>query len=98
MGLVSRWMVGKKGREGERERKMWNGKRTAASGISVSRVGWGRVGLGGSIGSGWRSGMEWMLSIGGIGVDAPEASGGGLGLSSAIPSVVSATNVDLLLW
>ena len=84
------WKEGKGRGEGE---EMWNGKRTAASGISVSRVGFG-----GSIGSGWRSGMEWMLSIGGIGVDAPEASGGGLGLSSAIPSVVGGTNVDLLLW
>ena len=88
MGLVSRWMVGKERKEGKGRGEgveMWNGERTAASGISVSRVG---LGLGGSIGSGWRSGMEWMLSIGGIGVDAPEASGGGLGLSSAIPSVV----------
>lgn len=31
--------------------------------------------------------MEWMLSIGGIGVDAPEASGGGFVDSSAIVSV-----------
>lgn len=82
--LMWDWLVGGwvERREGK-GKEMWNGKRTAASGISVSRVG-----LGGSIGSGWWSGMEWMLSIGGIGVDAPEASGGGLGLSSAIPSIV----------
>lgn len=30
------------------------------------------------------SGMEWMLSMGGIGVDASETSGGGMGVSSAI--------------
>lgn len=54
----------------------------------MSRLGWGRVWLGGSIGSeGGRSGIEWMLSIGGIGVDASAASaasGAGMGVSSAI--------------
>ncbi len=39
------------------------------------------------MGSGGGSGIEWMLSIGGIGVDAPEASGGGLRVSSAIVMV-----------
>lgn len=67
--------------------------RTAASDISVSRLGWGRVWLGGSIGSeGWRSGIEWMLSIGGIGVDASAASGAGVGGSSAI--FVASNEVD----
>ena len=43
------------------------------------------VWMGGSIGSaGGRSGIEWMLSIGGIGVDASGPSTGRLGLSSAI--------------
>lgn len=61
------------------------GGRTGASDISVSGLGWGRVWLGGSIGSeGGRSGIEWMLSIGGIGVDASAASGAGFGGSSAI--------------
>lgn len=59
--------------------------RTAASGISVSRLGWGRPWFGGSIGSGGgRSGIEWMLSIEGIGVDTSEASGWGSVVSSAI--------------
>lgn len=69
-------------------------ERTAASGISMSRFGWGGnrgrvwVWVGGSIGSGGGgSGMEWMLSMGGIGVDASETSGGGMGPSSAIVSV-----------
>ena len=59
--------------------------RTVASCISVSRLGWERAWLGGSMGSGgvW-SGIEWMLSIGGIGVDASEASGGRFVGSSAI--------------
>ncbi len=39
------------------------------------------------MGSGGGSGIEWMLSIGGIGVDAPEASGGGFRVSSAIVMV-----------
>lgn len=60
-------------------------RRTAASGISVSRLAGWRVWVGGSIGSGGElSGMEWMLSIGGIGVDTSEVSGGGMGASSAI--------------
>lgn len=41
--------------------------------------------LGGSTGSGGgRSVIEWMLSIGGTGVDASGASAGDLGVSSAI--------------
>lgn len=67
----------------EWEGEMWGG--TAASGISVSRLDWWRVWLGGSIGSGGGgSGIEWMLSIGGIGVDASGASGGESVVSSAI--------------
>ncbi len=64
----------------------------ASSDISVSRLGWdwGRAWVGGSIGSGGgRSGIEWMLSMGGIGVDA--SSCGGPVVSSAIVLVAIGT-------
>lgn len=78
------------GERREQEGRVWGGggARTAASDISASRLTWGRVWLGGSIGSGGgRSGIEWILSIGGIGVDASEASGSGFAVSSAIFSL-----------
>lgn len=46
---------------------------------------------------GGRSGIEWMLSIGGIGVDASETSGGGLVVSSAIVFVTIGTVLECSL-
>ena len=46
---------------------------------------------------GGRSGIEWMLSIGGIGVDASETSGGGLAVSSAIVFVTIGTILECSL-
>ena len=75
-------LAGDPERKGVGER-MW--ERTPASGISVSMLGWGRAWLGGSMGSGvGTSGIEWMLSIGGIRVVASGPSGGGFAVSSAI--------------
>ena len=67
------------------------GERTAASGITVSRLGWGRMGSGG------RSGIEWMLSMGGIGVVASGPSGVGSVGSSAILFVAIGADLECSL-